>query len=146
MRLDVSMLRGSRQWAFPRVFVCSLAVIDVGRDANAAGHGIIFRLEMRVCVYVDDRKGEREWCVYVCVCVCVFAVARRSRKVPCQISRPGLRLLTQKNVNIAENEVEVKCVNGLVWELPLCQKQLVRMRSRERGLINYLHILDWRSC
>lgn len=35
-----------------------------------------------------------------------------------------------------------KCVNGLVWELPLCQNQLVRMRSRERALINYSHKFD----
>ena len=93
---------------------------------------------------IEKERGNA--CVCVCVCVCVFAVVWRRRKVPCQTSRPGVEAPRAKNVNIAENEVEVKCVNGLVWELPLCQKQLVRMGSRERGLINYLHILDWRSC
>lgn len=92
-------------------------------------------------MYVDDRKGERECCV--CVCVCSGPAEKKS---PLPNKSSGVEAPCAKNVNITENEVEVKCVNGLVWELPLCQKQLVRMRSRERGLINYLHILDWRSC
>lgn len=42
----------------------------------------------------------------------------------------GVRLLLQK-CQRRWKWSRGKCVNGLVWELPLCQKQLVKMRSRE---------------
>ncbi len=152
MRPDMSMLQGSCQWAFQGCS-CSLAVIDVRADANAAGLWIIFCLS--VCVIEKEREtmcGCVGVCVCVCACVCVYVFAvvlmcvagPAGRKCPAREAF-GVRLLMQKCQHHWKWSWG-KCVNGLVWELPLCQKQLVRMRSRDRGLINYLHILDWRSC
>lgn len=144
MRLDISTLQRSCQWAFQGCS-CSLTVIDVGGDANAAGRGIIFCLTVCAHVCESDRND-------VCACVylgthigpLVCVVGPAGRKVPCQKVTPGETPHAKKCQHHWKWSWG-KCGNGVVWELPLCQKQLVRMRSRERGLINYLHILDWHS-
>ena len=73
MRLDVSMLLGSCRRAF-QGGSCSLAVTDIGGDANAAGHGIIFCLS--VCV-----------CMFAVVLVIIAGPARG--KSPCQRAAQG---------------------------------------------------------
>lgn len=81
-------------------------MIDVGGDANAAGHGIIFSLTVCTCV--------KEEIMSVCICarsgpcVCVL-LAQQEEKSP---ARKSLRVETShaKNVNITENEVEVRAL------------------------------------
>lgn len=78
-----------------------------------------------------------------CVCVCVwffggFVLLFFSAVLThilgwawrCVKESSRVRLLLQKCQNCWKWS-RGKCVNGLVRELPLCQKQLVRMRSRE---------------
>lgn len=115
MRLDVSMLQSSCQWAF-KGYPCSLMLIAVHWDANAGGHWTIS-------------------CLWVCI-LCVHSVPRawswpqwQEGPVPARESF-GVRLVLQKCQHCWKWS-RGKCVNGLVWELPLCQKQLVKMRSRE---------------
>lgn len=123
VRLNMSTYRGSCQWAF-QGYLCILEWV------TSAG-----------MLMLKDR-GSFSACVCVCSQSSLCSCGPSETKVPC-LPRESFRVrrLMQKCQQHWKWS-RSKCVNGLVWELPLCQNQLVRMRSRESALINYLHKLD----